>query len=75
MQCGDDNDLNDVSCGCRQQPSMAQRQTGSAGWEEVGLEGLEGSNVVHLHLFIHSRCYHVSAKTGDTNNRLLSGGH
>lgn len=74
VQRGGDNDLNNIPRGCREKPPLAQWQTGCSGREEVGLEGLEGSNVIYLQLFIHSRCHHVSER-GDNNNRLLSGGH
>lgn len=70
---GGDKYLNNIPGGCRQQPPLAQWQTGSSSREEVGLEGLEGSNVIYHQLFIHARCHHVSAKRGD-HNRLVSGG-
>lgn len=69
------NYLNNIPRGCRQQPSLAQWQTGSSSRDEVGLEGLEGSNVIYLQLFIHARCHHVAAKREAQNIRLLSGGH
>lgn len=53
------SDLDNVAGGCRQQTPLAQRQAGSSGRQEVGLEGLEGSDVKHLQLLVHARRHHV----------------
>lgn len=55
-----DSDLYDVPCGCGQEPPVAQRQTCSSSRKEVGLKGLEGSDVKYFQLLIHSRCDHVA---------------
>lgn len=56
------SDLHNVPRGRGQKSPLAQRQAGSSSGEEVGLEGLEGSNVVYLHLFIHTGGHHVPAR-------------
>lgn len=74
VQCWIDADLNDIACGCRQQPSLAQWQTRGSSGDKVGFEWLEGSNVIDLELFIHAWCHHITAKMGEQDSRLHRGG-